>query len=165
MQLMGYVRDGFRVLLLDRDTAERLSEDRDSFGEGLLIVMLAGLALGACGLVTRMQWIGLFVNPVAVLLSFLAILYLVHMSALLLGGDGSFLSLLRPAACGFILGWGLLIPWVGVFLLLWYLVALGMCVHTTHRMDMIRAGLAVALPLALGTILFLAILGAASIVR
>lgn len=164
MALTGYLQDGLRILILDREAVDRLARDRDSFGIGLLIVLLAGLALGLWGTITRLQWLGLFLDPIAVALCFVATVYLVHITAMLLGGEGSFLELLRPASCAFVIGWALLLPWIGVPLLLWYLVALACCVSEIHHAPFSRGILAVAIPILLVLILILATIGAKSLI-
>jgi hypothetical protein len=159
MDFVGYLRDGLRVLGLQRDAIERLAADRDAFGLGLLVVLIAGLAQGLKGLIIGLRWWGLILDPILMLLIFLVGIFLVNAAAFLLGGASSYVRLLRPAACGFVIAWVLVIPFLGVLALLWYLVALTWSVRWVHRISTGRAVAAVAIPIGLVVVVLALLLG------
>jgi hypothetical protein len=155
MDFIRYLKDGLRVLILDREASERLAADQDAFGAGLLIVLLAGLAQGIKTFVMGLKWWALILDPLFMLLVFVVAIFLVNLVAFLLGGKSSFIRLFRAASCGFVAGWVLLIPAPGILGLLpllvmvWYLVALVVSVRWVHTLHPLRAFIAVAAPIVL----------------
>lgn len=150
MDVLGCLRDGLRVLILDEDANERLAADRDAFGVGLLFVAGAGLAVGVRALIMRLAWWDLIFGPFLALLMFLGWFFVVHLCAVLLGGTSSYLRLSRPASCAASLGWILLlpVPYLGLVVLAWYLLAAGKTVRVVHRLPPLQASLAILIPLA-----------------
>lgn len=165
MGFTEHLKDGLRVLILRREASLRLSKDRDALGTGLLVVLLAGLAFAIWRIVTVLGWWDLLLSPLWFLVVFLLLVFLVHLTASILGGEGTYLGLVRPLSCAFILGWLLILPFVGIPLLLWYLVAAVWVVASVHGTSRLRAIAAIAIPLAFVWILFLAGVGAWTLTR
>jgi len=159
MDFVGYLKDGLRVLGLQRDAIERLAADRDAFSIGLLVVLVAGLAQGLKSLIIGLRWWALILDPILMLLVFLVAIFLVNAAAFLLGGASGFVRLLRPASCAFLIAWALLIPYLGALLLLWYLVVLVVSVRWVHRLSPVRSAVAVAIPIALVVVITALLLG------
>ena len=160
MDLKHYLKKGFDLILLKGEAAEEIARDERAFGPGLLIALIAFfcLAIGKY-LVEPIPFLSVLIAPIGYLILFTAGIFVIHIIALLFGGQGSLVALHRAASVAAVLGWTMLIPKVGWVPMVWYVPMLWRILEKTHSLKRSHAVRSTLLSFAIVLNFYLVVLG------
>jgi len=145
MRLVDAIREGVEIVRLDREAVRRVAADPEAFSMGIIITAIMGLAAWLEP-TTHRSW-ELFTAPIAALFWLFVSTAIFHFAALLLGGRGDYMTLLRVFGVGRVLGWLLIIPWLGKLVFsIWTLAIAVVAVGEVHGLDQFKSILCIVLP-------------------
>lgn len=156
MQFSEALRSGIEIVKLNRTAIRQTADDPRAFSPAVLITALVGIAMW---LSPPLRIHGIVTGPLWALACLFAGAAVLHFMAVLLGGHGQYMGLLRALGVGRVLGWARLIPVVGTIVDLWSLVIAVVALEELYGLDRTMAILAVVIPaavmLVLGLLAFL----------
>jgi hypothetical protein len=122
MDLAGYLKKAIEIVKLNGETAAAVGRDELAFGPGLVFVAASGVATGAGNLLLHRGSVGGIVGgAIGAIAGYFVGVGILHLVAtLLFGAKGDYLSLFRAESMASILGWAMLVPFVGVLAGLWH---------------------------------------------
>ena len=91
MALMDYIKYGVEIVKLNGKTAVKISKDSDAFKNGLIILILAGIAQA----VGSRNIFGIVINPIIMIIGAFIGTAIVQLFAILLGGKAKYMELFR----------------------------------------------------------------------
>lgn len=154
----SHLKDAFGAVTFKTASIKRLAKDKTSFGYGILILALAGVASGL-GLLNI--WLAVIMPFVAVLLTFIGVGVL-HVLAILFGGKGKYRELFHALSHTAVLNWSLAVPFIGflfgIIANIWRLVAAVPIIQEVHKLPRDKAVAVVLIPVAvIMSLLFIAV--------
>ncbi len=145
MRLLDAIKEGVEIVKLNREAIRRVAAEPEAFSMGIIITALQGIA--AWLEPTSCKAWELFTNPPLAIFWLFVFSAIFHFVALLLGGRGDYMALLRVAGVGHVLGWVLIVPWLGkLACLLWSPVVAVVVLQEVYRLDQFKAIMCVVLP-------------------
>ena len=164
MDFMNYVKQGIEIVKLNEKAMISASKDSDATLGAVLVALIGGVA-GAIGTLSFMTIPFSAVGQVIALFIFSGI---IHVLALLFGGKGSYLGVVRPVGLGMVLGWISVIPFIGPMLMmivgLWSIVVEVVVLKAVHGLSTFKAVMCVLIPVIIVMIIvavFVLMMGAA----
>jgi len=146
MRLVDAIREGVEIVKLNREAVRRVAAEPEAFSMGIIITAVMGLAAWLEP-TTHRSW-EIFTGPIAALFWLFAFTAVFHFAALMLGGRGDYMALLRVFGVGRVLGWIVIIPWLGKLVFtIWTLAIAVVVIGEVHRLDQFKAILCVVLPI------------------
>ncbi|GEM_PF-6740042 len=158
MSLASHLKDAFGAVTFDTVSIKRLAKDKASFGYGILILALAGVASGISIL---SFWWAIIAPFVAVICTFIGV-GVMHALSLLFGGKGKYRELFHALSHTAVLNWSMAVPFIGVFFgiiaNIWRLIAAVPIIQAVHKLPRDKAVAVVLIPVAIiMSLLFIAI--------
>ncbi len=159
MNFFKYVKQGIKILKLDRKAITKISGDEKATNSGIIILLIAGLlsVIGLYGI--EGYYRVLIMAPIFTLVFFVLGVGMLHLFIRLLGGKTGYPSLFRVLSHAAIMTWlwlFLVIPIVGniinLVIIFWGVVVTIIAVETTNGMTRMRAILAVLIPFVIAAI-------------
>ncbi|MCK4306139.1 MAG: YIP1 family protein [Candidatus Eisenbacteria sp.] len=153
---MGFqdaVKKGIEIVKLNREAYREVASEPAAFTQALIITGLAGVAMWLCP-VAFTAW-GVITGPLKALLALFIGTAILHFVAILLGGKGDFMALIRVLGVGRVLGWAAIIPVLGWIVNLWSLVMAVVAVEEIYGLDRTKAIMSVVLPFAVLFVLWI----------
>lgn len=176
MGFVEYLKQGFEIFKLNEREVDSASKDEGSLKFGLLFVVIGSV----------LSWIGasfllgfsagrLIAGLVFSLVGLFVVVALVHITAKVLGGKGSYMELIRPSSLLSFVSWPSIIPVIGSIVSglagLWTLVVTVVIVKKVYSLSTGKSILALVIPIVVIWILIavvfatlLATLGLASLI-
>jgi len=151
---MGFrdaVRRGIRIVKLERAAYREVAADPQALTQALVIAGLAGIASWLAPPSFRLG--GVILGPLGALLGLFVMAGVLHFAAVLFGGRGDYLTLVRVWGTGWIVSWALIVPWLGMVVSLWGLVVACVALEELYGLDRPRAVIAVLIPVAAAALL------------
>lgn len=163
MDLKGYFLKGVELVKLNRDAAEEVARDPDSFGPAVLFFAIGGLAggighsIGSMGLGSFMLVIG----PIASVIGSFVWVGILYVIARIFGGRGTYMGYYSALGIGSLPHWAQVVPFLGWIAALW---SIPVAVIVTERVHGLSTGKAIAVLLIPAVIAFLLALAAIAFV-
>ena len=158
MSLASHIKDAFGAVTFDTASIKRLAKDKTSFGYGILILALAGVASGISILNV---WWAIIAPFVAVICTFIGVGVL-HALSLLFGGKGRYRELFHALSHTAVLNWSMVVPFIGILFgimaSLWRLVAAVPIIQEVHKLPRDKAVAVVLIPVVILISLFFIII-------
>ncbi len=157
MRFLEAVELAYGMVKLEKRAFSQVAESPEAFSHGIVITILAGLAawLNPLGF----HLIGLVTKPILALVGLLIGAAVIHVMAMLLGGKGDFMVLLRVMAVGYAVNWLGIVPFLGLLAPLWYAVMIVPALEVVHGLDRGKAIVAVVVPVVVLALLFMMLAG------
>ncbi len=155
---MGFqeaVKQGIEIVKLNRGAMRLVAADPEAFSQGLIITAIVGLAAWLEP-TTFTPW-GIIGHPLLALFWLFVSTAVFHFVAILFGAHGDYMSLLRVFGVGRVLGWIVVVPWIGRLVFgVWTLVIAVVALEELYGLDRTKAVICVLLPTAV--LIFLGLL-------
>ncbi len=158
---MGFgesVKDALSIVTLKGDVMQQVSAG-DVVGHAFLILVIAGLA-GAVGQTLMGLILGTFeavsflafiTGPVFAVIGTLIGVGILHIIALIFGGQAKYMELFKAMAFAQVVGWIAVIPFIGAIispiLLIWLIVVNIVIIKNVHKLSTGKSVLVVLLPM------------------
>ncbi len=147
---MGFqdaIKKGIEIAKLNRETCREVASNPEAFTQGLIITVLAGVAMWLSP-ASFTPW-GILRYPLFAVLGLFIGGGILHFIAILLGGQGDYMALIRVLGVGRVVGWIRIIPWLGTVVdLVWSLVIAVVVMEELYGLDRFKAVLCVLIPFA-----------------
>jgi len=147
MTFGDYFKKGIEIIKLNSDTIKDVSKDEAAFGMALLFVAMAGIA-GAIG---SLQLLAVIAAPILYVVFYFIGVGILHLLALVFGGKGKYMELMRPMGIGHIIMWPSVVPVIGpavsTLLALWAIVMEVVVVKNVHELSTTKSIIVVLIPL------------------
>src|SRR5690606_14414128 len=102
MRFLDAIKEGVEIVKLNREAIRRVAAEPEAFSMGIIITALQGIA--AWLEPTSLRAWELFTNPPLAIFWLFVFTAVLHFVALLLGGRGEYMALLRVAGVAHVLG-------------------------------------------------------------
>jgi hypothetical protein len=154
MGFKGWLAKGWEITKLDRDAAELVAHDPESFWPAVLFFAIGGLAEGIGASVLSAGSSIVFAPVLTVLASFIGV-GILHLVALMLGGKSDFKSYYSALGIGSLPLWARIVPGLGHIVALWEIPVSVVVTERVHGLSTGRAVVVALFPL----VLFLLVIG------
>jgi hypothetical protein len=156
MRFADAIRRGVEIVKLDRAAYREIALDPNAFTPALGIAALVGVAAWLSPFSFHPGWI--IAGPLLALVELFIGAAVFHFLAILLGGQGEYLTLVRVWGLGWVVGWAHIVPILGSVIALWRLVVAAVAIEEIYGLDRTRALLAVLIPVAAVSLIALVIM-------
>ncbi len=146
MRFADAIRSGVEIVKLDRAAYREIALDPSALTPALGIAALVGAAAWLSPPAFHLGWI--ITGPLLALTELLVGAAVFHFIAILLGGQGEYMTLVRVWGVGWVIGWAHIVPILGSVIALWRLVVAAVAVEEVYGLDRSHALLAVLIPVA-----------------
>jgi hypothetical protein len=162
MGFVNYIKDGIKIVKLDRKSIKKVSTDKKATNTGIIILLIAGLlsVVGLYGI--QGYYLTLIMAPLFTLVFFVLGVGILQVFVRMFGGRTNYVYLFRVLSHAAVMTWLWLlvfIPIIGDILnwavLIWGIVVSIVAVETINHMKRAKAVLAVLIPFFLAAIVML----------
>ena len=164
MDFMNYIKQGIEIVKLNEKAMVSASKDNDATLGAVLIALVGGVA-GAIG---TLSFMSIPLNAVFQVIGLFIFGGIIHLLALLFGGKGDYLGVIRPMGLAMVLSWISVIPFIGPMLMLvvglWSIVVDVMIIKSVHGLSTLKAALCVLIRVIIAMVIaliFVVMVGAA----
>jgi hypothetical protein len=156
MRFADAIRRGVEIVKLDREAFRATALDPTAFTPALGIAALVGVAAWLSPSTFHVGWI--ITGPLLALVELLVGAAVIHFFAILFGGQGEYLTLVRVWGTGWVIGWAHIVPILGSFIALWRIVIAAVAVEEIYGLERARAVLAVLVPVSVASLIALIVM-------
>ena len=155
MDFAKSIKQAINIIKLDEKTILDVSNDQSATIPAILIILIAGIAMG----IGSLNIISIFVLPFILIILFSILSVIIHVIAKILGGQGSLINYYRAAGHISIINWISIIPIIGslisMILSLWSLVVNVKVIKSVYKLSTIKAITVLLIPVIAITLLLI----------
>ncbi|MBU1700047.1 MAG: YIP1 family protein [Candidatus Eisenbacteria bacterium] len=138
------IKESLEIVKLNREAYRRTAENPETFTWALVITAIAGVSSGlGPGMIGSAGFVWL---PIAALAGLFIGVGIMHLLAMLFGGQGDFMGFVKVCGFGRIVGWAGVIPFVGGLVQLWMLPIVFIALQEHHKLDTAKAVIVLLIP-------------------
>jgi len=156
MSFVEAMKEGWELIKLSRPAYSRVADNPATFTWGLVITAIAGVAAG----IEAASSVGFLWLPLVWLAGLFIGAGVLHVVAMLFGGKGDIMGMIRIMGLAAMIGWAQVIPVVGGIVGLWWFPVLFLALQEHQKLDATKAIIVLLIPSVVFFLFLLLFMGA-----